>query len=147
MFKRVGALATIPVVLGLVASLALAGTVLAAPWTSVNVTQTGPCDFLVWYSWGGQGHGSSLKAVVEIGAFDQDGNSSGAGYFDMTPTSGRDGNISHTFHVSTGSADPIKVKGPRLPRGRQQEPDTGQERHLLNRPRARQLRDLPIVSE
>ena len=111
MFKRVGALATIPVVLGLVASLALAGTVLAAPWTSVNVTQTGPCDFLVWYSWGGQGHGSSLKAVVEIGAFDQDGNSSGAGYFDMTPTSGRDGNISHTFHVSTGSADPIKIKG------------------------------------
>ena len=35
MFKRMGALATIPVVLGLVASLTLAGTVFAAPWASV----------------------------------------------------------------------------------------------------------------
>jgi hypothetical protein len=111
MRKRIGAMVALPLVVGLVASMTLASSVFAAPWTSVSVTQTGPCDFSVWYSWGSQGHGSDLRAVVEIGAFDQNGNSSGAGFFDQMAMSGRSGILSHEFHVSTGNTDPVKFKG------------------------------------
>jgi hypothetical protein len=111
MRKRIGAMVALPLVIGLVASMTLAGSVFAAPWKSVSVTQVGPCDFSVWYSWGGQGHGSDLKAAVELGAFDQYGNSNTVGYFSQTGMSGHDGILSHTFHVATGSTEPVKFKG------------------------------------
>lgn len=99
MFKRVGALATIPVILGLVASLMVAGTVTAKPWKTITIQETSPCHFSVWYSWTSMGHGNDLKATVQLSGWES-GNSSLIDYFAMTPKSGGDGILNHEFVVT-----------------------------------------------
>jgi hypothetical protein len=110
MFKRAGALASIPLVLAITAAMALAAPVSAKPSAGVTITQTGPCTFLVWYYWTGMGHGTSLTAAVGVSAY-ENGNSSGVGSFSVTNKSGRDGILSHEFVVHTGNQYEYQYRG------------------------------------
>ena len=108
MRKRIGALTALPLVIGLIASMTLAGTVTAAPSAGVTITQTAPCTFSVWYYWGGMGHGNDLTARVAISAVDA-GGSSTVGTFSEPHKSGRDGILSHEFHI-TGQQYPFQFR-------------------------------------
>ena len=103
MFKRLGALTSIPLVLGLVASLTLAGSVTAAPSKSATIDPTSTCKFMVTYTWAGMGHGNDLKAFVHISGWEGT-NSSGLGSFSVDSVSGRGGQLSHEFTVSGAAA-------------------------------------------
>jgi hypothetical protein len=102
MFKRMGALTAIPVVLGLAASLALAGTVTAKPSAGVTITRTEACHYTVWYYWTGMGHGNDLTAAISISAVDA-GGSFGLEWVTATNKHGTDGVLNHDFVVHTGT--------------------------------------------
>ena len=103
MFKRVGALTSIPLVLGLVASLTLAGSVTAAPSKSADIDPTSSCHFMVTYTWSGMGHGNDLRAIVHVSGW-EGSNSSGLASFYVDNVSGRGGQVSHEFSVSGAQA-------------------------------------------
>jgi len=109
MRKRVGALTALPLVVGMVASMTLGGTVAAKPWTGVTLTRTSACHYTVWYSWTGMGHGNDLKAIIRLSLVDA-GGSSTYETFSAENKSGSDGVLNHDF-VVTGQQYPFQFQG------------------------------------
>jgi hypothetical protein len=75
MFKRVGVMTAIPVILATLLSSLATGAVAAKPTRSATIDETSPCNFTVHYSYGSVGGGPDLMMSVilyrqEVGTTD-----------------------------------------------------------------------------
>src|SRR5262245_6340992 len=96
MRKRIGAFAAIPLVLGLAATLSLAGTVSAKPYKSITIAENTPCHFTVSYTYSSLGgkddqtlsiglfRVDQLNGWVTVGAHKETWSPNGAGTMEFT---------------------------------------------------------------
>ena len=104
MFKRLGALAALPISLAMTGVMMLSvGTATAKPSVSAYIEETTNCHFQVSYRWVGMGHGNDLKATVHLSGW-EGVNSNGLDSAFAAPVSGSDGFLQHDFVVSGAPA-------------------------------------------